>query len=621
MRLWCLHELQELDTLFHAFLMEKDYDAACACVGLALGSIWEIGREFSRSGVWNKRAKQLWDSCTISPLAHATLLLHFCFTEIAAGGDVILVHAYLTTILSLAEETGSSSIFLMYSALGAYIYCWKADFAAFEIVLDDTSPYCEARDASPVAISQHMISRGLFTLLQGGPKEGQAIFSAMLAAPNLDQMPPSMWLLLHGHYLYCLVSTGDQQGIEIIADTLRKKVIPEQNVYFHAYLHFNLGIAALAQSRPHKALLHCEEALRLGSLCDSANVVRMSALPYGQALADLGRHDDAVAHFSHWLPKWQIAEYYFIAALACVEMSRLYLKQNKIDQAQYFLRQGYNLIPAQEKILSLYRPTDYVIRLEQALRSRTVEIQASGKPVSITTLGNFLVTIEGRTIGKKQWKGRQSKKLLQAIISLGGSNISVSYLADLLWPDSDGDRAANSFKVCLSRLRKVITDNGSCPSCLIVKQKQISLLPEFCSIDAHLFEDEIEKVCNGTIDLTAIQYALSLYTGNFLEIEGDERWHIHKRDDLRNAFIQATLLLFKHHKRNNAVKTGLPYLIRALKFDPLNENVLTQAIESYVTLGNRGKAIDMYDKACQLRKERYNLGTEEVSRFFIQFPC
>ncbi len=600
--------LRELDALFHTFRAKQDNSAACACISLALNSIWESGREFGRAAVWNNRAEQLWNSGAISPLAHSALLLHFCFGEIAAGGDVAGVYRHLTTILALAEEAESPSIFLMYSALGAYIYCWKADFAAFEIILDDTSPYLTAKNASPVAVMQHMISRGLFTLLLGRPKEGQAIFETLLATPNLEQMPPSMWLLLHGHYLYCLVSSEDRQGIKELADKLRAKAIPERNQYFHAYLHFNLGIASLAHARPHKTLLHSKEALRLGSLCDSANAVRMSALLHGQALADLKQYDDALAHFSKWIPVWQNTEYLLLAALAWVEIAYMYLNQGNFNKARSSLRNGYNLIPAQEKILPIYRPADYVTRLEQALgNTPATDIKECDKPIKITALGKFSVTVDGRIIDEQQWKGRQSKKLLQAIISLGGRNISTSYLAELLWPDADGDKAANSFKVCLCRLRKAVNNGGLNIPWLVVKQKEISLVSSFCSVDVHIFEKEISKVFTQALNPPEISHALSLYTGNFLEIENDEGWHARKRDDLREYFIQATQLLFDHYKANNGLKTGIPYLIRALKHDPLNEGLLLQAMECHLAMGNRTDAIELYNSACRSLKEKHNV--------------
>ena len=600
--------MQELDALFHTFCVEQDHEAACACIGLALNSIWESGREFGRSAVWNKRAEQLWNFDTISPLARSALLLHFCFGEIAAGGDVAGVYSHLTTILTLAEEAGSPSIFLMYSALGAYIYCWKADFAAFEIILDDSSPYLTAKNASPVAIMQHMISRGLFTLLQGKPKEGQAIFETLLAGPNIEQMPPSMWLLLHGHYLYCLVSSEDRQGIKELADKLRVKAIPERNQYFHAYLHFNLGIASLANARPHKALLHSKEALRLGSLCDSANATRMSALLHGQALADLERYDDALAHFSIWMPKWQAAEYFFIAALAWVEIGYIHLKQGNVDKAGSAVREGYNLIPAQEKILTIYRPADYVTRLEQALPdTQAVHIKECNKPIKIRTLGKFSVTVERRIVDERQWKGSQGKKLLQAIISLGGRNIPTSRLAELLWPDADGDRAANSFKVCLCRLRKAVNCGDSDYPWLVVRQKQISLAPSFCSTDVYLFEQAVREVFIGPIDPVTISRSLSLYRGNFLETESDESWCLRIREELRDCFVQATLLLFNHFKENNDVESGLPHLVQALKHAPLNESLLLQAMESHLAMDNKTKAIDLYNSACRSMKEKHNL--------------
>ncbi len=73
------------------------------------------------------------------------------------------------------------------------------------------------------------------------------------------------------------------------------------------------------------------------------------------------------------------------------------------------------------------------------------------------TLGRFDIEVEGRRLvmGGKQQK--RPLELLQALIALGGA-ASASRLADLLWPEAEGDRAHDNFEAALRRLRQLLGD-------------------------------------------------------------------------------------------------------------------------------------------------------------------
>ena len=77
-------------------------------------------------------------------------------------------------------------------------------------------------------------------------------------------------------------------------------------------------------------------------------------------------------------------------------------------------------------------------------------------PVRIYTLGHFSVEIDNQPlefIGKVQ---KKPLELLKALLALGGRNIRHETLAEMLWPDSDGDDAHHALLTTLHRLRKLI---------------------------------------------------------------------------------------------------------------------------------------------------------------------
>lgn len=81
-------------------------------------------------------------------------------------------------------------------------------------------------------------------------------------------------------------------------------------------------------------------------------------------------------------------------------------------------------------------------------------------------------------------------ELLKALIAAGGDAVAVTRLADLLWPEADGDQAARSFKTTLSRLRKLLGSNDL----LVLQDGRLSLNRRLCWVDTWRFEEVVLAV-------------------------------------------------------------------------------------------------------------------------------
>lgn len=128
------------------------------------------------------------------------------------------------------------------------------------------------------------------------------------------------------------------------------------------------------------------------------------------------------------------------------------------------------------------------------LETPPVHIENWPYPVDIQTLGRFEVIIDGKPIvssGKAQQKPLQ---LLKALIAFGGSNVLTERIIDALWPDTDGDMAANSLDVTILRLRKLLGNETA----LQLTAGSLSLDRRYCRVDIQAIEGLIEKV-NGLL--------------------------------------------------------------------------------------------------------------------------
>ncbi|PTN31277.1 AAA family ATPase [Desulfonatronum sp. SC1] len=77
-------------------------------------------------------------------------------------------------------------------------------------------------------------------------------------------------------------------------------------------------------------------------------------------------------------------------------------------------------------------------------------------PLRIRTFGQLSVTSNGMELVSVRKGTRKPLTLLKALIVLGGRDVHEETLRNLLWPDTDGDKAAQSLKFTLHALRKFL---------------------------------------------------------------------------------------------------------------------------------------------------------------------
>ena len=104
-------------------------------------------------------------------------------------------------------------------------------------------------------------------------------------------------------------------------------------------------------------------------------------------------------------------------------------------------------------------------------------------PLRIYTLGRFGIVKQGV---RMLFTGKAQKKpleLLKALIAFGGREVPEARLADALWPDAEGDAAAQALATTLFRLRKLVGER------VIRRQEgRVTLDPRYCWVDCWAFE-------------------------------------------------------------------------------------------------------------------------------------
>ncbi len=594
--------VEPFEQLYASFLLLDDLEGVYACVGAAIAVIWTRGTDFRPYGLWLSRMDFLLKKLDrVSPRAVASLLGYKALAELTGQGNIHLASMPYLVQQHWAEKAESASLRLLQASTASYCFFLAGDLSSAELLLEDAGPLVDLPGVSLVSRIRYWSCLGLCNCIKGRLGRGLELLESAIAHPGLSRLPVGVWLHCYTNYLFGLSVSGDLARVEEVSRRIMARTIPPCNYYNHGCLHCCLGIAQLRLGRARRALLHSREARMRGDMCASPVIGKIAALLQGQALADLGEDSAALRHLKVWVERWAGVGFALFAAAGCLEIAALYARNGLPDRARGYLARARSLLPRGERPLALYRDSRFIERLEADLMPDRVVCRdgqaatATGTPrqVLIRTLGDFFLQIGDKKVYDRHWHGRQSKKLLKAIIVFGGCKVDMEHLSYLLWPDHEGDRAMNNLKMAISRLRQVGSGDDSVVPWIAVKHKKVSLLKKLCRVDAIDFQRAMDNL-PARADPADLEKALSLYTGDFLPRDEGGGWIIQHRDVLRTRFVKGVLELSRYCLAGQEYDTALRFLEQARQSDPLHEGIYARLMETYLAMGYRAKALDVF---------------------------
>lgn len=212
-----------------------------------------------------------------------------------------------------------------------------------------------------------------------------------------------------------------------------------------------------------------------------------------------------------------------------------------------------------------------------------------GPVIQVFTLGNFELRVDGQPLILRQNSQPKPLELLKALIALGGRNVNAALLAELLWPDSEGDTAMVALNTTLHRLRKLLDQRQAVGR----RHNRLYLDDTYCWVDAWAFESlgaDIEVLLNTTPppaderleELT--QQVITLYRGAFLAGDGDPQWGLAYRERLENRWLRLIGQLGRYWERCNAWERAVELYRRALETNTLAEDLYRRLMECYQTM-------------------------------------
>lgn len=226
-------------------------------------------------------------------------------------------------------------------------------------------------------------------------------------------------------------------------------------------------------------------------------------------------------------------------------------------------------------------------------------------PVRIHTLGRFAVLCDNAPLAFSGKSPRKALELLQALIANGGREVSLPLLIRNLWPDEDGGDMKNLFDNTLHRLRKLMGP----VEVIQVRNGKLTLDPSTCWVDAWAFQrlsgaflaaDAPTDAARGRALQRDALAALRLYSGHFLQSEGDEPWVLAYRDRIKSRYLRLVRALGGRFEQLGQWDLAIEIYERALEVDNLTEALYRQLMLCHQQLGEHAEVLRVHRRCREL---------------------
>lgn len=497
-------------------------------------------------------------------------------------------------------------------------YCtMTGEFAKGQRLLNSLRSSVKTRDVSPLSMATWWFVKAIYGWLSATYEECAECVDQGLQVSRETGVHVCDYLLLSQRVYGSLSESKTdeaERALERVAELLVESRFLDAALYHYLY-SWN---AALCGNAP-KALEHLKTSLRNVLDAGVPFVEGLVRVAMAQMYQEFGTHREASSELrrASKIAKGMGSshlEYMCLTAAAHCE-----LEEGNEKKALVALRQAFEIGRKNDYVnFPWWRPSamarlcakaiesgievDYARNLARR-RGLRPEMGAAGQaswpwPVKVFTLGQFKVFLEDQELRFSRKAKEKPLQLLKALIALGGDQVPETRLADLLWPDSEGDTAQHTLGITLYRLRKMLGRRSA------IKRvaRTLTIVRDECWVDVWEFQrlltsaEEARAAANRDAYRELIQQAIDIYRGPFFPSDVDEPWARPVQEQARQRFITSACALgadWEGHRewtRAEAVYQG------ALTKEPLAEPLWRSLTGQYVRRGLSAEARRTYAK-------------------------
>lgn len=422
----------------------------------------------------------------------------------------------------------------------------------------------------------------------------------------------------HGHALAAALAKGDEN----IAGELTAKMsagLTDCRRVDKAYYYWLMAWKFALQENFVQTRQFLELALEIGSRIGFVAPETAMMINMAETHLDLGNQREASLCLQKALPRVLSMDSAYLSLIYFLTESYLHMKEGNEPKEIDSLKKAFRL-GALHRIENFYfwkpeRMTRLCMKALEAgieveyvtalIRKRElwptespIHIERWPWPLKVYMLGSFRLVKDGKTLA---FSGKVQKKpleILKALIALGGEEKTEGQIADLLWPDSNGDTARNSFKVTLYRLRELV----GAEKALQLREGRLFMDRRYFWVDAWAFESLLAQAQmqgeagEETKAIGLTKNAISLYRGHFVAEDADKPWAVSLRKRLKSRFVLNVVALAGLYRKRNDDSRAMSCYLYGLEVDDLAEEIYQNLMECYLSAGLRAEAIKAFER-------------------------
>ncbi len=260
--------------------------------------------------------------------------------------------------------------------------------------------------------------------------------------------------------------------------------------------------------------------------------------------------------------------------------------------------------PASRLLKQIGQFEQQIPTLRRNLRRQAATVPFAPPKLSIQAMGRVLVTVDGRPIANAEWQAQKKVRDLFFFLLAHPDGLTKEAMAAIFWPDSSPAQLKLQFKNTMYRLRHALGQDV-----VVFEQDCYQFNRELdYEYDVETFLAKLDQAQAATgVDgqIPAYQAAVHLYRGDYLpEMEGDWVWA--KREQLRDAYLGATLKLASLYLESEKYDLALDYCQRALTSDPCLEEAHRLAMRAYAATGNQAAIARQFERCRQALLKEVN---------------
>lgn len=261
---------------------------------------------------------------------------------------------------------------------------------------------------------------------------------------------------------------------------------------------------------------------------------------------------------------------------------------------------------------------------ELAITAESPDVDAWPWPIRIRTLGGFGLALDGAPLCSPRKAQKKPLELLKALIAQGARAVSASQLTESLWPDADGDTAADAFEVTLRRLRKMLGRDDA----IQLAEGRLSLNAGCCWLDTWAFErahNRTEHLAAAASSLTDAelealsQRLMTLYAGHFLAGDEEKPWLLGRRQRFASQMFRDLMAIGEQWEARGAPERAELTYRRGTELDATSESLYRLLIAVQAKRGQYSEALQTYRQCRQMLAA--TVGVEPSSETQALYRC